>query len=114
MAHRQQGELRLPLQVGTSSLAGFSRAAASFVPGFLLIFSIALPALLAPWDDAAEIYPHLIIPYGFAIFGGIALLLYSRKHLALAFRERPSDVIFGTDALRIEGGPKNGLQMPYV
>ncbi len=113
MAH-QQGELRLPLQVGTSSLAGFAHAAATFVPGCLLIGSIALPALLAPWDDAAEIYPHLIVPYGFAIFAGIALILYARKHVGLAFRERPSDVVFGKDGLRIEGGPKNGTQIAFV
>jgi len=110
----QKGELRLPLQVGTSSLAGFARASASLVPGLLLIFAIVLPALLAPWDDAVEIYPHLIVPYVFAVFGGIALLAYGRKHLALALRERPSDILFGRDAMRVEGGRLSGLTIPFA
>ncbi len=110
----RKGELRLPLQVGTSSLGGFARASAAIVPGLLLIVSIALPAMLAPWDDAVEIYPHLIVPYVFAVFGGLALLAYGRKHLWLAFRERPSDIIFGQDSLRIEGGPRNGFSTPFA
>lgn len=109
-----QGELRLPLQVGTSSLAGFARAAATFFPGLLLIGSIALPALLAPWDDAAEVYPHLIVPYAFALFAAAALLAYARKHFGLAFRERPSDVVFAGDMLRIDGGPMNGWECAFV
>jgi uncharacterized Zn finger protein (UPF0148 family) len=110
----KKGELRLPLQVGTSSLAGFARASASIFPGFLLIVSIALPALLAPWDDAASVYPHLIVPYVFAIFAGVALIAYGRKHLALALRERPSDILFARDAMRIEGGRMNGFSAAYV
>ncbi len=109
----QERELRLPLQVGTSSLAGFARASAAFIPGCLLIVSIVLPAMLAPWDEAAEVYPHLIVPYVFAIFIGIALIAYARKHVWLAFRERPCDILFGPDGFRIEGGRINGFTVTW-
>ncbi len=107
-------ELRLPLQVGTSSLAGFARASATLVPGFLLVVSIALPAVLAPWDEAVEVYPHLIVPYVFAIFIGAALIAYGRKHLWLAMRERPSDILFTADGLKIEGGPMGGYEVAWI
>ena len=110
----KERELRLPLQVGTSSLAGFARASAAFVPGCLLIVSIVLPAMLAPWDEAAEVYPHLIVPYVFAIFAGIALIAYARKHVWLAFRERPCDILFGPDGFRIEGGRLNGFGTSFA
>ncbi len=107
-------ELRLPLQVGTSSLAGFAKASAAFVPGCLMIVSIVLPALLAPWDDAASVYPHLIVPYIFAIFAGAALIVYARKHFWLAFRERPCDILFGPEGFRIEGGRLSGFKTTWA
>jgi hypothetical protein len=113
MARKQAGELRLPLQVGTSSLLGFAHASAAFVPGFLLIGSIALPALLAPWDDALAAYPHLIAPYIFAVSFGGGMIAYARKHARLALSERPSDIVLGADGLRVEGGPLGGFQASW-
>jgi TolB protein len=93
-----------------AALSGFARSSAAFFPGFLLIGSIALPALLAPWDDAISVYPHIIVPYIFAIFIGAALIVYARKHFALALRERPSDILIGPEGFRIEGGKLNGFK----
>src|SRR6185312_13161404 len=113
MGGKIAGELRLPLQVGTSSLLGFAHAAAAFVPGFLLIGSIALPLLFAPLDDALAVVPHLIVPYIFAFTFGLGLIAYARKHIRLAFRERPSDVVLGPSGMRVEGGPQNGLDWQW-
>jgi len=104
----------LPLQVGTSSLLGFAHASAAFVPGFLLIGSIALPAMLAPWDDAAAIYPHLIMPYVFAFGFGGGMIAYARKHIRLALSERPSDILIGEGGIRIEGGRMNGFRATWA
>jgi uncharacterized Zn finger protein (UPF0148 family) len=114
MAHKAEGELRLPLQVGTSSLLGFAHGSAAFVPGFLLIGSIALPAMLAPWDDAIAVYPHLIVPYVFAVTFGAGMIAYARKHFRLAFSERPSDIVLGPTGMRIEGGRMNGFKAEWT
>ncbi|HEY1958292.1 MAG TPA: hypothetical protein VGH28_21900 [Polyangiaceae bacterium] len=114
MADKLTGELRLPLQVGTSSLLGFAHASAAFVPGFLLITSIALPPLFAPWDDALAVCPHLIVPYVFAFTFGLGMIAYARKHIRLAFSERPSDVVLGPTGLRVEGGPRNGFSAAWT
>jgi len=113
-ANHGAGELRLPLQVGTSSLLGFAHASAAFLPGFFLIGSIAIPAMVAPWDDALAVYPHLIMPYVFAFSFGLGMIAYSRKHFRLAFSERPSDILLGPNGFRIEGGPRNGFQARWA
>jgi hypothetical protein len=105
--------VRLPLQVGTSSLLGFSRVAAAFVPGALLLASLVLPPLFAPWDEAWELYGKYWVLYPFAVGLGLALLGYARVHFWLSLRERPSDVHFDQEGFRVEGGPQHGLTVPW-
>jgi uncharacterized Zn finger protein (UPF0148 family) len=100
-----QRSLRLPLQVGTSSLEGVARSAAALAPGLLFVGSFLVPALLSPWDEALETYEQTWWLILILILIGIAVVSYGWKHMLLAFRERPSDIVLASDGLRIAGGP---------
>ncbi len=102
-----QRNLQLPLQVGTSSLEGVARAAATIVPGIVFLGSFLVPILLSPWDEALETYGQAWWLIAMLMGAGALLLAYGRKHLSLALSERPADVVLAADGLRVVGG-KNG------
>lgn len=95
--------VRLPLQVGTSSLGHAAAAASLVVPGAWLAGSLAfcLRAQIAPgalW---------LLGPVGayLAVFG-----LLEIRH---AWRARASDLLLDVDGLAIEGGVHDGLRLRW-
>lgn len=106
-------DLRLPLQVGTSSLEGVARSAATLVPGLLFVCFVLVPPILSPWDEAIETYEQIWWLIIILFFVGVLFLVYGRKHLSLALSERPSDIELVPDGLRIVGGPHNGLLLAW-
>lgn len=105
--------LRLPLQVGTSSLEGVARSAATLVPGLLFLFFFLVPVILSPWDEAVETYGQIWWLIIILFFVGVLFLVYGRKHFSLALSERASDVQLGADGLRVVGGRRNGLFLAW-
>jgi len=98
--------IRLPLQIGTSSLWSVARSSALF-PGLVLV-GLGVWVIIAMGGDTI----------GFAIGGAIivaggSLLYYAYKHIKLALGERPSDVVLDPNGLRIEGGAQHGLALAW-
>lgn len=91
-------EVRLPLQIGTTSVWSLGRAALFLVPAIALI-----PASLLAFSEGG----------GEVVFGGMAagglLVFYSGMHARFAIRERSSDVLLSKKGLRIDGGRFHGL-----
>jgi len=92
-SHEAGPEVRLPLQIGTTSLWSLGRTALVLVPAIALLpFSLFL-------EDG--------------LFGGLAagalLIFYGGMHARFAIRERSSDVLLSKRGLRIEGGRFHGL-----
>lgn len=108
-----QRSLRLPLQVGTSSLEGVARSAASLAPGLLFLGSFLVPAVLSPWDEALETYEQVWWLIMILMGIGVLLVSYGWKHLVLALRERPCDIVLASDGLRIAGGPNGWFFRPW-
>jgi len=90
---------RLPPQVGTSSLLSFYRCSSTAVPGLLLV-------LLAPRAYAVSLALGVV-----SCAGGIMLAAYALKHFLRAVTERPSDILFSPDRVRVDRGPFHGLEM---
>jgi hypothetical protein len=108
-----QDGLRLPLQIGTSSLLSFARAGSAMVPGLLLVASIAFPLILAPWDEAVVTYRDLWWAILLAVAVGQALAYHGIKHLGLAIRERASDIVLSDSGLRVESGRASGFNAAW-
>jgi hypothetical protein len=100
--------VRLPLQVGTSSLRSFAFAAATFVPSLLVGGWLLLPEMHRGDTSGMWVTPALVwmVPVG-------AILYFSVRHLLQALRERPSDVLLSATGLRIQGGRQNGLALEW-
>jgi hypothetical protein len=93
--------VRLPLQIGTSSLWSVARGAATLVPGVALVIA-ALPLV--------------VVSFYATVFVGVvgALLVYfAVMHLYIAARSRPSDVILTPEGLRVEGGVHHGRAIAW-
>lgn len=109
----KDGEFRLPLQVGSSSLAGFARASATIIPGLLLLAWPAVPLLFTSWDVALGVLGGLSSIYFVTAPVALGMLAYAGKHILLALRERPSDIVLGASGLRVEGGPLRGVSYAW-
>lgn len=105
--------IRLPLQIGTSALWGLTRYAASVVPGWVILLG-GLLLLISPPDILEDLPTFLFILLWLMIgTAGIVFLYLSYTYREIARRERPSDVVLAADGLRVEGGPHDGLALPW-
>jgi DNA-directed RNA polymerase subunit RPC12/RpoP len=100
---RPAASVRLPLQIGTSSLWSLSRGAATLLPGLSLVIG-ALPLM-----TVGSIYATAVA----AVVGGL-LVYFAGMHLLIAARSRPSDVILGADGLLVEGGVHHGRAIAWA
>src|SRR4051794_5363035 len=97
--------VRLPLQIGTSSVWSLARASASLFAGptlSLLMVAAMVNGRVPVW-----------LGVGLA-FGGLLLLPFALAHLRYAVRDRPSDVLLSADGLRVEGGRYHGLVIGWT
>jgi hypothetical protein len=88
--------VRLPLQIGTSSLWSLARGAGTLLPGLAIVVG-GFPVLLGAWTVALAMF----------VLGGL-LVWFAVMHLRLAARSRPSDVLLDGVGLRIDGGVHDG------
>ncbi|MBI4953077.1 MAG: hypothetical protein HY908_13670, partial [Myxococcales bacterium] len=93
--------VRLPVQVGTSSLGSLARAAAVLGPGATLAVAGGLRLAHAPGVAAA----------GLAALGAL-LVVYAVAEARRAWRTRASDALLGDD-LAFEGGAHAGLRLAW-
>lgn len=95
--------IRLPVQVGTSSLGNLGRAAAALVPGAAL--AVAGGLRVAGGARAA----------GAALAaGGCFLVAFALAQARHAFRTRAADAILDDAGLAIEGGAHHGLRLAWA
>ncbi|MBI2388339.1 MAG: sel1 repeat family protein [Deltaproteobacteria bacterium] len=93
-------KVRLALQVGTSSLANTAAAATTIVPGAVAAASLAFatkPGWLHLAASALGAY--------FAVYGALQI-----RH---AVRTRASDAVLDAEGFAIEGGPHQGVRVPW-
>jgi DNA-directed RNA polymerase subunit RPC12/RpoP len=96
--------IRLPLQVGISSLWSFARCAATLVPSIgAIVFGVTV--LFAQDKETRAMFVLGLI--------GLLLLGFALMHLWIGVRDRPSDVLLGPAGLAIEGGPHAGLRVAW-
>lgn len=93
--------VRLPLQIGTSSLWSLARGAATLLPG--LVLAVGAVPLLA----VASVYA--VVP---GVVGAL-FVYFAVMHLIIAVRSRPSDVILASNGLLIEGGVYHSHFVPW-
>lgn len=99
MAERQGGAsqgFRLPLQTGTSALRHLLAGSLTFVPGYLLVLSIAATAF---------VWPEILGPGAYVGVAAIALIGFGTRSLRHAIRDRPTDLLVSAAGARVEGGP---------
>lgn len=102
-AVRAAASVRLPLQIGTSSLWSLARGSATLVPGLGLTLG-AVPVFMVG---------GLLPSAGIGFMGGL-LVYFAGMHLRLATRARPSDVVLHSGGLRIEGGVHHGRDIAWT
>ena len=94
--------VRLPLQVGTTSLWSLARAAVSIVPAVVLLIGLVLALL----EETG----------GVALFAGVAggyFLVYGVAHALRAWRCRASDALLDDRGIGFEGGAQHGLTIEW-
>lgn len=93
--------VRLPLQVGTSSLWSLARSSASLAPGLVLLGAgLSLVGSSPGWG------------VGLGLLGGY-LLLYGGAHAVRAWRTRASDALLSAERLELEGGRWHGTALGW-
>lgn len=108
---RFERAVRLPLQIGTTSLWALCRGAFLLVPGIAAVIASILAL-------AGAALLSLIIPgVGWVVLGVVllelALVRWAARSLRLAARSRPSDVVLDREGLLVEGGPRDGTRVPW-
>jgi hypothetical protein len=100
--------IRLPLQIGTSSLWSVARASA-FFPGLLLLALGVYSGF-----ELFEVDGKLALAVGgaLAVAGGV-LTYYAYRHTRLALDERPSDVLIDERGIAVQGGARDGLSLAW-
>lgn len=99
--------IRLPLQIGTSSLWSLARSSASLLPGLGLV---PLGVTVAIETGLSRLGISLGVALGMA---GVLLAIFAWAHIRYAWCDRPSDVVLSSEGLRVEGGRYHGLSMPW-
>jgi Tol biopolymer transport system component len=97
--------VRLPLQLGNSSLRALAIASLIVTPG------LGLAALTLLFAIAVAVAMPVA---GIALFvGGVLLIAFLCRRIALGFRERPSDVSCDEEGLHLHGGRWNGVVLSW-
>ena len=107
-----RGGVRLPLQIGTTSLWSMTRAALLLVPGVLL-----LPFGLVGGIGALYVGDGGEVSVGIAavLIGTPFMLIWiALLQLGGMLRARPSDAVLDAAGLRVEGGVHGGVQLPWA
>jgi Tol biopolymer transport system component len=103
--------LRLPLQIGTTSLWGMTRGALLLVPGILVApVGLVLGATIA-WVGGEE------ISFGIGATLAIAPLVFiafAVAQLGAMIRARASDVVLDAEGVHIDGGVHGGTRVPWA
>lgn len=94
--------VRLPLQIGTTSLWSLARAAGALVPSLIVLAAGGLS--LAGYGGGWVTY----------LLTGLVMLAYTSVHAIRAWRTRPSDAVLDQAGLRLEGGSQSGLQLAWT
>ena len=106
---RADRSLRLPLQIGTSSLLSLVRGSLFAVPGIILL-SVALAIMLwLPDMGDAGGYVLLVVATP-----GFVTTMFAWKHLKRARRERPSDLLVTQAGFSVDGGPNHGRKVAWT
>ncbi len=104
--------IRLPLQIGTTSLWGMTRAALLLVPGVLLTPFGLIGGVGVLWaSDGGEVALGIA-----AVLIGTPLMLVWIALLQLGgmLRARPSDAVLDEAGLRVEGGKHGGITLAWT
>ncbi len=89
--------IRLPLQLGTSSLWSMARVCSTLVPGAILAVSAFVFGSIHVWLGMLGLY----------------LVLYAVLQLFEGWKTRPSDVMLTDNDFQIDGGPHHGLNFNW-
>jgi hypothetical protein len=101
---KADGEIRLPLQIGTSSIWSLARGSAALLGG---------PALTAlAVENVIQTRSMIWLSLGAGI-AGILFFFFGWSHLKYALMDRPSDVVLSGQGLRVEGGRHHGLAVAW-
>lgn len=102
--------LRLPLQIGTTSLWGMTRGALLLVPGILVApVGLVLGATIA-WVGGEEISVGI---GAFLAITPLVFVAFAVAQLAAMIRARASDVVLDGDGIHIDGGVHGGTRVPW-
>lgn len=102
---RAQRFLRVPLQIGTSSLTSLVRASAFVVPGMILL-AAPLVAMFYFDSEFGDATVYLFFPGSF-------VFLFAWKHLKRARAERPSDLLLTGAGFEVRFGPHSGTSVSW-
>ncbi len=103
--------VRLPLQVGVSSLWGLTGAAATLLPAVAM--SVVGIVFYLSDERTQRSYPPWVQAVALASLSAILLLPYALGRATSALRERPSDVLLSAEGLRVDGGSFDGLFLTW-
>ncbi len=97
-----QQKIRLPLQVGTTSLWSLARASSTFVPG-----AVGVVAGVGYFLAGTGGWALITVPLG-AYF-----VVYAAAHAVRSWRTRPSDALLDAAGMTLEGGAQHGLHLQW-
>jgi hypothetical protein len=103
--------IRLPLEVGVSSLWGLTGAAATLLPA--LAMTVMDVVFYLADDRTQSHYPEWVQWAALASLSAVLLLPYAFARAVAAVRERPSDVLLSPEGLRVEGGGFDGTFLEW-
>ena len=89
--------IRLPLQLGTSSVWSLARVCSTLVPGIILVVS-------------AFVFGAIHVYFGML---GLYLVLYAVLQLVEGWKTRPSDILLTDNGFQIAGGHHHGLNFNW-
>lgn len=105
--------VRIPLQLGNSAVLGRLRASALFLPSLVLLFAwIVIPGWLG--GAFGDIVGTLGMVPGLAV-GVVAIvgMAFAMEGAEDARRQAPSDLVLGGAGVTVEGGPHDGVRIPW-
>lgn len=104
--------VRLPLQIGTTSLWGMTRSALLLVPGVILLpFGLIGGVGVLYAGDGGDVAIGIA---SFLITVPIVMIWAALRQLGRMLRARPSDAVLDADGLRVEGGPHGGIHLTWA
>ena len=104
---RAERPLRVPLQIGTSSLSSLVLTAMYFAPGSILVAAPVTLMIALGITDVGEAGGYILAP-------GLIVCGLAWKYLLRAQRQRPSDLLLTSDGFEIRGGPNAGKRIKWL